>query len=279
MRDRFTPAVHAPDGSPNCAYFFAFCGDLLLVRKDTHGRASVPRLHGMEELGLPARKQHYLGYSDRFGHCVAVELPPGQPPPHGLGFSGLRALYGDLDEDLLWIGGRAVQIVAWYRDHQYCGRCGRPTHDHPSERARVCSACSKMFFPRLAPAIIVLIHRGNEFLLARNHRFPSGRYSIIAGFVEAGENLEEAVRREVREEVDIEIADIRYFGSQPWPFPNSLMVGFTAAYAGGQIHLADGELADADWYPRNRSRLPELPDGLSISRRLIEAYLDGRCCP
>jgi NAD+ diphosphatase len=170
-----------------------------------------------------------------------------------------------------------VQIVNWRRDYQYCGRCGSLARPHPEERAMVCDRCQTMVFPRLSPAVIVLVRRGDRMLLARNHRFPAGRYSIIAGFVEPGETLEEAVVREVREEVGLRVRDLRYFASQSWPFPHSLMLGFIAEYAGGEISLDDGELADAGWYgPEN---LPDLPDGLSISRRLIDRFLSGGAAP
>ena len=185
--------------------------------------------------------------------------------------SGLRDLFGAIDEDLFWVAGTGVQIVAWHQTHQFCGRCGQRTEHHPQDRARQCPQCRLTAFPRLSPAIIVRIEREGSILLARNHRFPKGRYSVLAGFVEPGENLEQAVAREVREEVGLAVDDIRYFSSQPWPFPNSLMLGFTARYAGGQISLQDTELADAQWF--SPDALPELPPPISIARKLIDDYL------
>jgi len=273
MQDTFTPAVLPPEARAEKAFFFAFRGDQLLVEFRDR-RAYVPRLMIFEELGLPAVQEHYLGVSEKRGHCFAVELPEDVKAPPGTAFHGLRQLYEILEEDLLWIGGRAVQIVNWCHNHQFCGRCGGSTQPHPTERARICPRCDLMFFPRLSPAVIVLIQKGDQFLLARNHRFPPGLYSIIAGFVEPGETLEEAVVREVREEVGIAVKNIRYFGSQSWPFPNSLMLGFPAEYAGGEIRLEDEELADAGWYTRDPDKLPNLPDGLSISRQLINWFLE-----
>jgi NAD+ diphosphatase len=275
--DDFVPAVAAEDGERQQALAFAFRGDQLLVHRSAEGAVTVPTIATLGELHLTCRCEHFMGRSRVSGPCVAVDLDPAAEAPPGMAFSRLRQLYGSLDDAMVWIGGRAVQIVAWWQDHQYCGGCGGQTEVHAHERARVCTSCQRMYFPRLSPAIIVLIHQGEQFLLARNRRFPKGRYSIIAGFVEPGESLEEAVRREVREEVDLAVAEIRYFGSQPWPFPNSLMLGFTARYSSGEIRLADGELQDAGWYPRDRSALPDLPDAMSISRRLIEHYLDGGC--
>lgn len=273
MSDTFIPAVIPPEGRAEKAFFFAFRGDQLLVELKNR-KAHIPHLLEFGELSLPAVQEHYLGISEQYGHCFAVELPEAVEVPKGMVFHGLRQLYGDLDENLLWIGGRGIQIVNWHRDHQFCGRCGKPTEAHPGERARACPDCNMMFFPRLSPAVIILIQKGDEFLLARNHRFPPGLYSIIAGFVEAGETLEETVVREIREEVGIEVKNIRYFGSQPWPFPNSLMFGFTAEYAGGEIRLAEDEIADANWYTRARDGLPDLPDGLSISGKLINWFLE-----
>jgi len=140
-----------------------------------------------------------------------------------------------------------------------------------TERAKECPHCGLLHFPRLAPAVIMLIERGNEVLLARSRHFTPGTYSVLAGFVEPGESLEEALVREVKEEVGISVKDIRYFSSQPWPFPHSLMIGFTATHAGGEITLEDGEIEDAGWFTAHH--LPSLPGKLSIARRLIEWFV------
>jgi NAD+ diphosphatase len=184
--------------------------------------------------------------------------------------SGLRALYDTLSESHYAIAGRAAQIVAWDRDHQHCGRCGDSTERVMGERGRRCARCNLTAYPRVSPAIIVLIERDDRILLARGRAFVPRRFGIIAGFVEPGESLEEAVRREVREEVGIELSDIDYFGSQPWPFPHGIMIGFRAAHLRGEITLGDGELAEAGWY--GRDDLPEIPAKLSIARRLIDDW-------
>ena len=160
--------------------------------------------------------------------CWAVDV--GADPSAGDDpalFRDLRQLWGTLPEVQWTIAGRAVQLVEWARTHRYCGRCGTPTAPAPGERAMRCPSCGLLNFPRLAPAIIVLITKGDEALLARGRQFPVPMYSCLAGFVEPGETLEDAVRREVREEVGVEIDDVRYQASQPWPFPHSLMIGFT----------------------------------------------------
>jgi NAD+ diphosphatase len=208
--------------------------------------------------------------------CYAVDLDSAAEPPQGLAFEGLRALYGRLSEDKYAIAGRAVQILLWDKTHRFCGRCGTATVNAPTERAKLCPQCGLLSFPRLSPAVIMLIRRGeDEFLLARNRAFAEGFFSVLAGFVEPGESLEEAVAREVHEEVNLEIRDIQYFGSQPWPFPHSLMIGFTANYASGEIRPQADEIAEAHWYSR-RGELPRLPGKLSIARRLIDAFLGQR---
>jgi NAD+ diphosphatase len=177
-----------------------------------------------------------------------------------------------VDEETWTVAGRAVQLVEWDRTHRFCGRCGEATEVAPSERARRCPACSLLAFPRLAPAIIVLVERDDgRALLARGAAFPIPMYSCLAGFVEPGETMEQAVHREVHEEVGIEVEDVRYQASQPWPFPHSLMLGFTARYAGGELHLDEREILDAGWYEPDD--LPMIPPAMSIARRLIDDWL------
>jgi len=266
----FASRVIPPAEKTGRAWWFAFQGDKLLVHQETD-RVSIPLLADFTELRLPVLRQHYLGHLDG-GHCYTVELAGGITLPGGMTFEGLRHVYGRMDEDLFWVAGRAVQIIDWDRTHQFCGRCGIPTNLHPTDRARECPQCGLLNFPRLAPAIIVLVQRGHEMLLARARRFPTAMYSTIAGFVEPGETLEEAVVREVKEESGIAVKDVRYFGSQPWPFPHSLMVGFTAVYESGEITLGDEENIDAGWF--SADHLPPLPGRISIARKLIDWFLE-----
>jgi len=170
------------------------------------------------------------------------------------------------------LAGRALQIVDWDRTNQFCGRCGSKTRTHQTERAKECEQCGLLHFPRLSPAIIVRIQRDGEILLARGRRFETPIYSVLAGFVEPGETLEEAVVREAREESGISVKDIRYFGSQPWPFPHSLMFGFTAKYASGEIKPNDEENVDVRWF--TAKNLPQLPSKMSIARKLIDSFLE-----
>jgi len=269
MSNEFIPAVTPPDPHPADALAFAFKKDRLLIRQQDQ-RVQVPTLDDLADLAHIDR--HYLGLCPEHGHCYALEIADATEAPAGLAFHGLRDVAVDMVPTLFGIGGRAVQIVAWGQTHRYCGRCGTQNEHAEDERAQTCPACGLMCFPRLSPAIIVRIQRDDKILLARNHRFPAGRYSVLAGFVEPGETLEQCVVREVREEVGIEVKDIHYFASQPWPFPNSLMLGFTARYKSGEIQVDDIELAEANWF--GPDDLPNLPPPLSIARRLIDDYLE-----
>jgi NAD+ diphosphatase len=270
---RFVPALHPPDEPPRAALWFPFRSDRLLVRADGQ-QAGLVGYPDLVDTGVDFEQSHYLGRLDDLD-CYAVELEPELEPPPATEFQGLRALYGRLPEAYYAIAGRAVQILLWDQTHRFCGRCGQPTVNAPAERAKLCPQCGLLSFPRLSPAVIMLISRGDEFLLARNRAFVDGFFSVLAGFVEPGESLEEAVAREVREEVGIEVEDIRYFGSQPWPFPNSLMIGFTAIYASGEIRPQADEIVEAAWFHREGA-LPQLPGKLSIARRLIDAFLAAR---
>jgi NAD+ diphosphatase len=161
------------------------------------------------------------------------------------------------------------QVLQWWHDHQYCGRCGSLTESHPQERALWCGSCSIPWYPRLAPCVIVVIRRDDRLLLARSSRIKRHFFSLIAGFVEPGENIEAAVAREVKEETGLDVTGIRYQHSQPWPFPHQLMLGFFADYAGGELVLQEDELAEADWY--RPGDLPPVPPLTTIAGRLIRA--------
>jgi NAD+ diphosphatase len=206
-------------------------------------------------------------------HCWAVDADtrPVEPVPDQP-FVDLMRLFGDVDEATWVAAGRAVQLVEWARNHRYCGRCGTATAESPGERARRCPRCGLLAFPRLAPAVIMLVERDDgRALLARNARWPHKMYSCLAGFVEPGETLEAAVRREVAEEVGIDVDGLRYYGSQPWPFPHSLMLGFHARHAGGEITCDKREIAEACWF--SARALPDLPGPISIARRLIDDWV------
>lgn len=214
---------------------------------------------------------HFLGIRDETA-CWAVDVPNGHDPSDGAALD-LYSYHGRADEVDWLIAGRAVQLVDWARTHRFCGRCATPTEQVAGERAMRCPACRLMCFPRLAPAIITLVTRngGSEALLAQGVQFRGPTYSCLAGFVEPGENLEQALQREVFEEVGLRVDNVRYFGSQPWPFPHSLMLGFRAEWVEGEIDIDPAEIVDANWYTRDA--LPAIPPGISIARKLIDAWL------
>lgn len=272
MTGALVPAVRL-DGEPDeSAYLFGFRGRDLLVAGDGPA-ARVPSLGELRRSAAPAGlRRFFLGTID--GRQVfAAELPERTEAPEGMAFHGLRALFSRLDDALFAVAGRAVQIVDWDRDHRYCGRCATATEDHPTERSKQCPACGLAAYPRLAPAVIVLVTRGDEVLLARSPKFPPGMYSTLAGFVEPGETLEEAVVREIEEEVGVTVCNIRYFASQPWPFPNSLMIGFTARHRSGEIAIHEEEIESAGWFAAET--LPRIPPKISIARALIDSFVRG----
>jgi NAD+ diphosphatase len=252
---------------------FAFAGSELLVIQSEMGASSVPSWAHLREWRIATVRHQYLGLLDE-EPCWSAEIAEDAELPDGAVLTGLRALYEQVSETHYAVAGRAIQIIAWERDHQFCGRCGTPTERVPGERARRCPRCGLIAYPRLSPAIIVLIERGDSILLARGHAFAQGRFGIIAGFVEPGESLEDAVRREVREEVGIELERVTYFGSQPWPFPHGIMIGFRAHHHSGEITIDETELAEAGWY--GIDALPTVPAKLSIARRLIDAWASER---
>lgn len=247
---------------------FVFRGSELLLAE---GTIALPGPEVAAAIGLGDDAWLPVGLWDGT-YCRAAWLPKDAPAPAGHAFSGLRRLFGQADEALLAVAGRAFQVADWARTHRFCGACGEPMRRAAGERAMKC-ACGHSAYPRIAPAMMVLVKRGEAILLARNVAVPAGgRMSALAGFLEPGESVEEAIHREVREEVGIEVTDLRYFASQSWPFPHSLMLAFTAEYAGGELRPDTSEIAEARWFGPGDA-LPELSPRQSISRALIDANL------
>jgi len=252
-------------------WWFLFHEDRILVR--AHGDAAeIPRITDRRETCLlPTRKQ-FLGMLDGIP-CFTAELE--EPVMiDGASYRNLRSLLGILSEEMFALAGRAFQIMDWARTSRFCGKCGVPTEPMNDERAMTCGACGIQYYPRVSPAVIVAVVREGKVLLAHARRAPSVFFSVLAGFVEAGENFEECVHREIREEVGIEVKNIKYFGSQPWPFPNTLMVGFTAEYASGDLVIEEKELVRAAWFEPDEVRRLHIPRNGTISRRLIDWFLE-----
>jgi NAD+ diphosphatase len=249
--------------------WFCVVGNNVLVHVE--GGVRVPQVRHPEELGIRVDHEHFLGVMDDMP-VWAAGIDSSTPEIEGMAAQMLFALFPNMDETTWVLAGRAVQIAEWHRTHRYCGRCGERTVEAPGERATKCPACGLLCFPRIAPAVITLVEKDGEALLARGRTFGANpMYSVLAGFVEPGETLEECVAREVKEEVGVDVTDIRYHSSQPWPFPHSLMVGFTAKYAGGEISLQESEILDAQWW--RPDALPNIPGKISIARRLIDWWL------
>jgi NAD+ diphosphatase len=249
------------------AFWFAFRDDRLLVLED--GPVRAPLAEEPEDLNLDVTFRREIGSLD--GHmCWAVETD--SEAPQGMVFRDFWSFFFGVDPSFFRMAGRARQIVGWHATHRFCGRCGGTTETVYGELAMRCTRCGMLHYPRLSPAAIVLVERGDRILLARSPGFPEGLYSVLAGFVEPGESIEETVAREINEEVGIEVQNVAYFGSQPWPFPHSLMIGFTADYAGGELSPDPGEIEDAGWYTADD--LPQLPPQTSIARAMIDDFVD-----
>jgi NAD+ diphosphatase len=266
----FIPSHIRPESPGDEPLLFAFRRRELLVAED----GSLPSYTLINSQGFEAVRTQYLG---RFGnsHCYSAEFAGDTEPTGGLVFRDLRMLFMSLDSEHHAIASRAVQIVEWDRTHQFCGACGKQTELAATDRSRTCPDCAIPMYPRLAPAMIVAVERGDEILLARSPHFPAGIYSVLAGFVEPGESAEEAVIREVYEEARVVVDGVRYFGSQPWPYPNSLMLGFTAQYKAGEIDTEHDELEDAKWF--RYDALPNtFPGSISISQWLLQDFVARR---
>ncbi len=244
-----------------------------------------PRMALLELNQIPAghRNEARLVLLGRFDGApiFAYEIDGPEPPeaPAGARFEELRTVAALMPADHAGLLGYARAMINWRRTHRYCGRCGANTAPRRAGHVLVCTnaLCRHEQFPRIDPAIIVLVSDGPRILLGRQAAWPAGRYSTIAGFVEPGESLEDAVAREVAEETGVQVDQVEYHSSQPWPFPSSLMLGFTAHASTREVRLEDQELEDARWFSRAdiESGTPKLPPRLSISFRLIEHWFDA----
>lgn len=270
----FIPGTRQEADLKESGLWFVMEGGRLLI-KDEGGKQGmvIPTAGELEDSGITLICKRFIGsLGER--PCYAAAIKEGQAPPEGLALKPLRALLTRLDTGLIWAAGRANHLIHWERTHHYCGTCGSHTEEKTDEQAKICPQCGLINYPRVSPAVIVAVVKNGQILLARNKQARIPFYSVLAGFVEPSETLEQCVEREVGEEVGITVENIRYFGSQPWPFPNSLMIGFTAEYASGEIQIDSGELSDAGWFDKNS--LPRVPPALSIAGQLIEWFVKNR---
>ena len=254
------------------AFWFLFRKQRFLVIQEGE-KTRIPQTADLKKNNLSAQGHHFFGIlNDQ--PCYVSGLGSDEIVPEAFSAMELRQVFRRFETDDVQAAGLAGHLLEWHRNHQYCSRCGNPNEDKQDERAKICPECGLINYPRLSPAIIVAVVRDGKILLAHSTRFPEDFYSVLAGFVEPGETLEDCVGREVFEEVRVSVKNISYFGSQPWPFPDSLMVGFTAEYAGGEIKEDGVEISHADWFPPDR--LPRIPPRISIARKLIDWFTEGR---
>lgn len=217
--------------------------------------------------------KQFLGFLDN-KPCYLSELSSGSKIDDGTMLTPLRNLLGRIPDTLFTVCSRSIQLSEWSRNNQFCGACGSQMKTHDSERAMYCDCNNLLVYPRISPCIIVLVTKGEELLLAHNKNFPGAFYSTLAGFIEAGESAESAIHREIYEEVKIKVKNIKYYGSQSWPFPSQLMLGYHAEYLEGDITPDGEEIDSADWF--NFKKLPQVPTGnISISGQLIESYIEN----
>ncbi len=253
------------------AYWFVFHKDSILLTKEQDGSFSVPC---QESVPLCAsHNTHIMDVSESIDGIEVKAVSIDSPVTDDFTFEmcNLRKSFYKLSSQLYKMAGKCHELLYWDRNTRFCGICGAPMVMDTVISKR-CTNCGKIMWPQLATAIIVLINRGDELLLVHARNFKSDFYGCIAGFVETGESLEEAVRREVMEETHIEITNLRYFKSQPWPYPCGLMVGFFAEYKSGELALQKSELSKGGWF--NKDNLPTIPEKLSLARMLIDHWLE-----
>lgn len=252
------------------AYLLLFYHDEILV-KEHDGIVQIPKMNDLNQLNMQTAELQNLGnlqgipyYSTNLASKMTCA---------GFSFIKLKQLSEHMTEEYFAMAFRAYHILNWLKSNKYCGCCSGSMQlvQEPQEIAVKCQLCGHIVYPRISPAIIVAVFKGHEILLARSSRFPPGRYSVIAGFVEPGETIEACVCRELYEEVGIKVDNIQYFGNQPWPFPDSLMIAFTARYVSGEITIDNNEIVAAGWFTANA--LPDIPDRGTISRQLIDSFI------
>ena len=260
----FEPAIEHPASATATSWVFAFTSGQLLLPEGDAALSPQPAhtMHG------DAQDRHYLGRLAG-ADAWAVHLPEA---PSGWRPVPLRTAMMAMPDHERALASRAAQLIEWDRSHRFCGVCGTPTRRMPQERARTCPSCGHLAYPRITPAMMVLVWRPGQVLLARSPRFAPGVYSALAGFVEAGETIEQCVLRETAEEVGVQVGELRYYGSQSWPFPHSLMIAFTARWQGGEIVPQPDEIEDAQWF--DVDALPRIPPNFSISGHLIRESVD-----
>ncbi len=268
LQQSFLPNGQVGDKEEH-SYWFVYCRDKLVLS----GPVSqlIPCMAQLPLADDDILYRRSIGiYADK--QCMVVKLRDSTVLPEEFTLMPLRKAYRCISADLWTIAGRAIQFLHWHDENRFCGKCGNKMTELSSEAAKHCSRCDFLVYPRLAPAVIMSVIWNKKILLGRAAHFPRGMYSPLSGFVEPGETLEEAVCREIMEEAAIDVCDVEYVTSQPWPFPQSLMLAFTAQYRGGEIRVDTTELEDVRWF-RAEDMPRRLPSRMSIARVLIDRFL------
>jgi len=256
----FTSSLYPPNTKEGL--WFIFSNDKLLVSENN---AALPCY---QDFSL--QRTLYLG-TLRDSHVFAGEIAKENNISFGWQWKHLRSLYPVLNEETFAIAGKALQLIHWDRTNQFCGHCGNSTFHRQDERCRECNTCKQLFYPKLAPVIMILIKKEDKILLARSPNFPGQSYSVLAGYVDPGETLEQCIAREIYEEVRIKVKNIKYFHSQSWPFSHSLIIGFTCEWLEGEIQIDPQEIEAANWF--DLSNIPELPPKFSLAYTLITSNM------
>ncbi|MCX7121791.1 MAG: NAD(+) diphosphatase [Gammaproteobacteria bacterium] len=261
----FEKKYHTVDSPNDNDFIFVFKGaDIYLIE-----RKKLPNWHAVSNYFNQGARFYCFSESNQSRYLISENTEINDDS--NFFKVNLRSTWTILDDVLFSLARNANHLHYWRKTHHYCGNCGHKNSDKVDEQALICLSCQHVTYPRISPCIIVLITNGNKILLARSPHFPPKIYSTLAGFIEPGESLEEALHREVKEEVGVTISGLTYFGSQPWPFPDSLMIGFHASYLAGEIKIDEKEIEDAQWF--DIDNLPELPQKLSVGRALIDSYI------
>lgn len=249
--------------------WFIYTNNNLLIMSDIDG-LQIPTFEKVENFHHQLTRTYNIGTFNNIS-CYCGEIPSNITIPSNFTSMPLNEVANIFNNNIFSICGKAYQILYWDQTHQFCGRCGCKTNNLGKEFAKLCPNCNFISYPRISPAIIVGITKGNKILLAHNKNFPNDIHSTIAGFLDPNETLDDCIKREVYEEVGIQIKNIKYFNSQPWPYPNSIMIGFTAEYESGEILVDGEEITHADWY--DKDNLPALPNETTIARQIINKLL------
>ncbi|URZ14484.1 NAD(+) diphosphatase [Clostridium felsineum] len=249
---------------------FAFFKGSILVRRENNN-TYIPTFEEIESFKIKCDREVFLGEIEGVA-CFGMEILSKVGLPKSIEFLNLRELMSLMKEEVFLAAGRASEILSWNGKHKFCGNCGERTEDKKDEIAKVCPNCNNVIYPVICPAVIVGIVKEDKILLAHNSNFKNNMYALISGFVESGENLENAVRREIFEEVGIKVKNIRYFNSSAWPFPNSLMLGFFAEYESGEIKVDGEEITAANWFCKDE--FPDIPGRGTIARRIIDKFIE-----